>query len=866
MLLQVFGELYPSYMNAKYLKQSHSNQLSDLIERFILVLHDRPQSVLIVAGSFLGMSLLFVGLCIHSVNQQLEFMSDRLQTHRWALPSPVYAVGPELQRGLPVNQQWLVRHLERLNYQRVSEGILKNAQYSIGQDEISFRNRSGNAQAPASLVSVQFKGDRIVRLQNPETGKEISSYHLEPEEISHLFGSKWEKRTLVRLRDLPPHLPQAVLAIEDRRFFSHHGVDVFGILRAGWKNLRGSGRLQGASTITQQLIKNFYLTRERSLRRKVQEAAMAILLERRLEKKEILELYLNEIYLGQQGPVSIHGVEEASRLYFGKDVRLLSVPEAALLAGMIQAPQKYNPYLHPERAKARRDEVLLAMNKVGSITPQQMADYANAPVSVHSIDPEVNKAPYFVDYIGRQLLQTYSAEELHRANFHIYTTLDLEMQEAAEAALAKGLASIDRFRYRKTGKHAQGCLIAIEPASGSVRAFVGGREYSKSQYDRITQAFRQPGSTFKPIVYAAALQSPIQSQDRFFTPATLLSDQPWMIQETGSIWAPHNYDGSYHGIVTTRAALAQSMNIATVRLSQEVGLNRIASLSRTLGFENIKPYPSLALGAFEASPWQLAQAYTAFANGGKRARLMTVSEITDADGVTLHQNQIRRTPAISPQVAYLLVDMMKTVVTSGTAASVRRSGFSRPVAGKTGTTDDFRDAWFVGFTPDLMCLVWTGYDDNTPLRMNAAQAAVPIWTDFMKKATLTMPVRDFQRPSGIVSRLIDPYTGKLASDSCPDVVQELFLEGTEPLQRCSDYYHNMPQDALTGPQYRGNNTYQAAIQRQMDSNEEYAPSEYSETEYADESELKEQVKEPAQQFIYFAAPSKSHESNDDDAN
>ncbi|HEY4490473.1 MAG TPA: transglycosylase domain-containing protein, partial [Acidobacteriota bacterium] len=384
--------------------------------------------------------------------------------------------------------------------------------------------------------------------------------------------------------------------------------------------------MEGGSTITQQLAKNFYLSPERSLRRKISEAIMALMLEEKLSKKEILELYLNEIYLGQRGPIGIHGVGEASRFYFGKDVQHLSLPEGALLAGMIRAPNLYNPYRHPQEAKARRDTVLAAMRDLKMITRSECKQYAAVPLKLASPKIETNVAPYFADVTKAQLNEKYDNETLATNNLRIFTTLDLEMQEHAERILREGLDGIDGRSNRADGKKVQGSLIAIDPQTGYIRAFVGGGDYAKSQFNRISQASRQPGSVFKPVVYAAALERAFERsrQQKVFTTATVLKDEPWILQYADKTWEPKNYDGKYHGNVNLRTALTYSMNVATARLAAEVGFDEVAELGSRLGFHNVRAYPSIALGTFEASPWEVARAYAVFASGGLQRELQSI--------------------------------------------------------------------------------------------------------------------------------------------------------------------------------------------------------------------------------------------------
>ena len=743
--------------------------------------------------------LLFVALFIVSsagfylyrlYSNSAAIVDNHLKSQRWALPSTIYSDAPFLYQGMPMQSARLVEYLERLNYQNVSSGSVGVGEYHRGKkNEVVFRKHSlFDSEKEEPSIAVRFSEGVVERINNVASGEELPAYELEPVPISNLFGTEWEKRTLVKYNELPEHLIRAVLSIEDRRFFKHGGVDSKGVLRAIWNDLTNRKQLQGGSTITQQLVKNFYLTPERSIRRKVNEAVMAWIMERRLKKEEILELYLNEIYLGQRGSMSINGVGEASRLFFRKDVRHITVPESALLAGMIQAPAVYNPYKNPEDAKKRRNVVLRSMTETGALTKDEFEKYSKQPVVVHSFDSRINLAPYFGSIVKMQLLEKYNQEQIYTQNLRVFTTLDLEMQHAAEEAISAGLAQIDKIRFAKTKKKAEACLIAIEPQTGFIRALVGGRSYSQSQFDRVKQAKRQPGSVFKPVVYASAFEQSFARQaERVFTPASLIADEPWTLHFQNQVWQPKNYDGQYHGTVTLRNALAQSMNVATAKLAVEVGLEDISALAQRLGFGDVKPYPSLSLGAFEVSPWQVATAFTVFANGGVKTEIRALKKVSDSHGTTLERSKIEVKRVLHPQVAYLVTDMLTSVLTQGTGTAVKRSGFVRPAAGKTGTTDEYRDAWFVGYTPNLLCVVWTGYDDNTPIRMTGAQAALPIWVSFMKRATENLPAEEFSSPSGVSIRMIDPASGGLATEDCPISRPEVFIEGTEPTQACPQH-------------------------------------------------------------------------------
>ncbi len=721
-----------------------------------------------------------------------------LRSDPWSLPSTVYAEAPVLRVGMPAKTKSLVEYFRQLNYHKhAGNQSVIDGTYVISSTGVIFQKRQFFEKQPEHhAIRVEIKSDRIIRMIDLETSRPVDKYELEPVPIRNFFGKEIEKRRLVSYDEIPSTMIQAVVAIEDRRFFNHHGIDFQAIARAIWNNLGDNKTSQGGSTITQQFAKNTFLTRERSIQRKIREAILATLLESILSKEKILELYLNEIYLGQHGAIGIHGIGEASRFYFAKDAQHLSASEAALLAGMIQAPTALNPYHHREPAKKRRDTVLLAMKNLKFISSTQYEQLVRSPVVVRAMGSRMDAAPYFSDLVKNQLLEKYDQKTIYSRNLSIFTTLNLEMQEAAERALSNGLKKIDAARYLKTGKNVQGCLIAIEPQTGFIRALVGGRSYAQGQFNRVIQASRQPGSAFKPVVYAAALErsfSSVQSvrvnssAGQFFTPATLVRDEPWLLRYSNQRWEPKNYDGFYHGDVTLRTALAHSLNVPTARLASEVGWKNISNLAEDLGFTNVKPFPSLALGAFEASPWQMAAAYTVFANEGVKTNLNMIKIINDSKGKILQTNQIESTKVLHSQTAFLITDMLQSAMLYGTGASSQRSGFTRPAAGKTGTTDDFRDAWFAGYTPQLLCIVWVGYDDNTSIGMNGSQAALPIWLDFMKKAMARFSVQEFAVPEGIVLRRIDPTNGQLANDGCPVTINEIFISGTEPHEYCQEH-------------------------------------------------------------------------------
>jgi penicillin-binding protein 1B len=721
-------------------------------------------------------------------------VEQRLRGEKGSIPSRVYARPLVLHPGLVLDADALANTLNGLRYQERPDAPAEAGQFEPTPDGTVLFPRPV-PDGPAEAVQVVFATDktgvtRIREIRGKDPKKRYASVTLEPELITYLFTDEREKRRRIAYEDMPDLLVKAVLAIEDRRFFSHPGLDPIRLVRAAIRNARSESAIpQGASTITQQLCKNFFLTPERSYRRKAQEALLAFVLERRATKQEILELYLNEIYLGQSGSFSINGMGEAARTYFHKDVANLTLPECALLAGMIQSPNPYNPFRHEKRATERRNEVLRAMRDAGFIDEAQQKEALEAPLLVERASVDKTDAPYFVDIVRRQLAQRYDPTDLTTQNLEIHTSLDLHLQSLAQAALERGLDRVQEMIRKRTTEQVQGCLIALEPASGKVVALVGGRSYGASQYNRVVQARRQPGSTFKPFVYLAAFEAGFDDPSLPpITPATVVEDEPSVFFYEDKEYIPTNYEDTYHGMVTLRHALAMSMNVATVKVAEMVGYDRVAQIwSKKLGIgAPIQPYPAIALGSFEATPYEMATAYNVLANGGLKIEPVTITRVADDKDRVLEQHHAPVPErVVHAESAFLVTDMLRSVLNEGTAASARGLGFTADAAGKTGTTNDYRDAWFIGFTPDLLAVVWVGFDDNTPVGLSGTKAALPIWVDFMKAAISGLKSTPLPpAPEGIVYATIDKETGLLAGPRCPDRLDEAFVAGTEPREIC----------------------------------------------------------------------------------
>jgi penicillin-binding protein 1B len=617
--------------------------------------------------------------------------------------------------------------------------------------------------------------------------------------LSGLVTGSRERRRRVPLDAIPQRMQQAVLAIEDRRFYMHPGIDPISLVGAVVTNLTSERRV-GRSTVTQQLSRMFFLSEEfneelqsgtrgrtwSSYRRKALEIFMAGILETKATKDEILELYLNDVYLGNRGSFAFHGVAEAARIFFGKDVSNLSLSEAALIAGVIQNPYQHSPFVNSERSKERRNVVLNAMAEADFITRDAATRAQSDPITVvtRSVD---NEAPYFLDYLGEQLQEQFPGLTQRAGALDVYTTLDLNLQRDAQEAVRNGLARVDQTlsrRRRKPGP-AQAALVAVDPRTGDILALVGGRFYNQSQFNRALAARRQPGSTFKPFVYLAAFEEAADQGRADLTPATIVWDEPTTWTYDQQEWSPRNYDGEYDGQISLRRALALSRNIAAIKVAEQVGFDRVATLWKKTGVgrSDLRGYPSIALGVFELTPMEVATAYTLFVNGGVIKPLRGIARVQSGErsiipGVTDGPRVARE------QTTYLLTNMMRSVINEGTGAGARAAGFTLDAAGKSGTTNDLRDAWFVGFTPELLAVVWVGFDDNTPLGLSGTQAALPIWTEFMRRSLAGHENASFTAPDGVSFVEIDRDTGRLALPTCPRVASEAFLAGTEPLEIC----------------------------------------------------------------------------------
>lgn len=698
-------------------------------------------------------------------------------------PSRLYARAPVLEVDRPVALGRIVELLEGEGYRRVAAGELAPGSFGSAPNRLEVYLRAfPTPQGPAGRQRLEatLRGGRVAALSLD--GEAVQRAMLEPPLLASFHGPDLKERRPVALETLPDEAVLAVLAAEDIRFFEHHGLSAAAMLRAAWVNLRSFAVRQGGSTLTQQLVKNLYLTHERTLARKAREIALTLLIEARYDKERILQSYLNEIYWGRSGSYNLIGIGAAAHAYFGKEAADLDLAEAALLAGMIQAPADYSPFRHPERAQARRDAVLERLAELGWVSPEAATEAATRPLGAVATPVVVRRAPHFADQAAREARRRFGIRDLHDGGYTLFSTVDWSDQQRAEEALRWGLEALEAgWQKDHAGEGPlEGALVSVDPTSGAILAYVGGRDYRRSQFDRVSQARRQAGSAFKPVVYAAAFEAGKAS------PASYVEDAPLTVTLASGVWEPRNDDGEYRGWVTARTALEQSLNVATARVALQVGLPAVVELARGMGVSGrIDPVPSLALGAFELTPLELATVYATLAAGGVRPPVHGLAAVVDRDGRPLDGEALPpRQRVLSPQGAYLVTAVLQGVLDHGTGSTARAQGLTDPLAGKTGTTNGRRDSWFAGYSPERASLVWVGYDDNARTRLSGARAGLPIWARFAYAVRPPEGYRVFEQPPGVVTATIDPRTAELATSACPEAVTEVFLEGRAPAEVC----------------------------------------------------------------------------------
>ncbi len=742
-----------------------------------------------VVGLFVFVVLAFAILLFrYSILIDRRFESGSFQS-----VSEVYAAPRPLHINESLTPAELVAQLRRSGY--AENASAAQGRYVRRRDGIEITPGPGSDFLPEPVL-IAFARGHVARIVSLNDNRPHDEVLLEPELISNLIDKSRTKRRLVHFAEIPVVLQQAVTSTEDKRFFQHTGFDVRRIAKAAYVDLREGRKEQGASTLIMQLARNVFLDSDKSWNRKMREAFLTFLLEARFSKQQLFEYYANEVYLGQKGTFSIHGFGEAARDYFGKEVSQLTLPEAALLAGTIQRPSYFNPFRWPDRAIARRQIVLTLMRQNGYIDAAQFSAAAAAPLRLAPASSESRDAPYFLDLVNTELPAQIQDHDIHMAH-RIYTSLDLNLQREAANAVAFGMKLVDaqvrRAKRAPTADKAvpQVALIALDISTGAIKALIGGRDYNASQLNHVL-AKRQPGSVFKPFDYAAAM-TPVTGKPAV-TAATLIQDEPTTFTYQNQSYSPSNFRDQFHGTVTVRAALAESLNIPAVKVAELAGYDAVANLARGAGLDvPASATPAMALGAYETTPLDIAGAYTLFARQGIEIKPNWIARIRDRSGAVVFDIHPEEHKVLDPRVAYLITNLMEEVLRTGTGAGVRAQGFTLPAAGKTGTS---RDGWFAGFTSKLLCVVWVGYDDNRELNLEGAKSALPIWTEFMKRAhgyPEYSDAHEFVEPAGMVHASIDPQSGQLATELCPNVRSEVFIAGTTPTQPCP--LHQAPESA-----------------------------------------------------------------------
>jgi penicillin-binding protein 1B len=708
-------------------------------------------------------------------------ISELIEQRRAALTSSVFSAPMTLEPGDDIDQIHLLDRLRRLSYSPVPV-VAKPGEYAQTATRIViFRRpfRWGVSEIPGALFNIGVADGVIAEIKD-STGQKLAQALVEPQVIGRLMSEAPSERVETPLRDLKPFVVQGLLATEDRYFYYHPGFDPVRIVEAAWADLRARRLVQGASTITQQLARTF-LTRERSFTRKFREAAIALVLEIRLHKDEILERYINDVPMGDYRGIPIYGLPMAARYVFGKDLHEVTPAEAATLIGMINAPSLYDPRRHPEQSRKRRDTVLGVMRRAVLLDNEQYAAAMATPIKV-AADFPVRPAPYFVDYVAT-LVHRLPGFNGDLQGVTVYTTLDPELQEVAQSSVIGNLERLERAhrRLRHAGQRLQGSMVVIDARSGAIRAMVGGRDYSHTQFNRVTMAQRQPGSAFKPIVYLTALDPARNPIERAFTLASVLPDRPMSFGG----WMPADYERSYRGTVTAVEALADSLNVPTAYLGSLVGTSRMINTAHDMGIGEVLPNSlPIALGAGETTLLELTSAYQVFANAGSANPPYALEAVVDGQNHLVYQHTLASRRVVAPAVAYLVTGALREVMKFGTAASSKALGVDFPAAGKTGTTEDYHDAYFIGYTPRLVCGTWVGFDNPSTIGLTGAQAALPAWVNFMKDA-VPEASPDFALPDGIDMATIDPDTGGLATPACPRRVTLPFLSGTAPRHMCA---------------------------------------------------------------------------------
>ncbi|MEW5837761.1 MAG: penicillin-binding protein 1B [Pseudomonadota bacterium] len=727
-----------------------------------------------------------------------RMVQERFSGSLWALPAKVYARAMELYAGLPLSPVQMERELKRLGY-RATEAEPRAGEYrkTGGEWEVFARHAEHfDGEEPERLLRLRFEGERLAGLWDAER-RPVAVARLDPLVIGSFYPDKQEDRVMLRLQDAPPLLIHSLLAVEDQQFFAHHGVNPWAILRAMLVNI-GSGELtQGGSTITQQLAKNFFLSNERSYVRKLNELIIALLLEAHYSKEQILEAYLNEVWLGQEGSRAIHGFGLASEFYFARPLAELTPEQVATLVGMVKGASFYNPRKHPERTLERRNVVLGVMAEQGLLKPEQLDLWRARPLGVsEGGNAGQSMYPAFIHLVSQQLKKEYDEKALSTLGLKIYTTLDPEAQMQLEKAVAEQLPVLEKTR-KLPSDSLQAAAVMTEPVSGEILAMLGDRNPRFAGFNRAMDARRSIGSLIKPVIYLAALERPAQ-----FTLGSLIADEPLTINQAGSPpWSPQNYDHRFRGDVPLYKALANSLNLPAVRVGMDLGVQEVAATVERLGGRAPdKPTPSMLLGALDMAPLEVTQMMQTLAAGGFRTPLRAIRAVLDADGKPLARFVLTVRQDAQPQPVFLLTYAMQATVSEGTAAALGRALPGLRLAGKTGTTNDMRDSWFAGFSADRLMVVWVGRDDNQPTKLTGGSGALPIFTQVMRN--VPQQPRPAAAPQGIEWISTDLSTGMRANAACPGAVELPYIEGSAP-QEWSACGEVMPHDDVQMPAHPG---------------------------------------------------------------
>ena len=748
------------------------------------LLSSRLTVIPLLLGVFLLVTCL--GVFAYYYNYYGHLIDQKLAGGPFSNTSLLYAAPEMVSVGDDLSALELVSMLRRRGYNELRTNRLGWFNLRPNAVEIFPGSDSYFTREPAV---VKFAGGQVSQIISLQDNTERTAYNLEPELVSNLFDSSRLKRRIVHFVDIPKVLLDAVLSAEDKRFFEHSGFDPLRIVKTAFTDIRERRLAQGASTLTMQLARYFWLDTKKTWERKAAEVIITIQLERRLTKQQIFEYYCNQVDLGYHRSFQIHGFGEGARVFFGKDIRELTLPEAALMVGVMPGPSLYNPYRHPDRAIRRRNFVLARMLDDGHIGKEQYDRALAAPLELAETPAEAQDASYFVDVVSDQLQGRMGNLDFKDGSYRIYTTIDMNLQRAALEAVRIGMQEVDKQLEGRRRRHPdlpepQVALVALDAQTGEVKALVGGRNYGQSQLNRAL-AKRQPGSVFKPFVYAAALNTAFEEGARPITTVTQVLDEPTTFWFDNKPYEPTNFKDHFYGLVTVREAITKSLNIPTIKLAEMVGYDKVVDLARQAGMNlNIQPTPAVALGAYEVTPVEVAGAYTVFDNQGLYVKPSFIKRVVNSEGAAVYQNRAVTRPVLDPRVNYIMVDLLEGVLRNGTGAAVRSRGFLLPAAGKTGTS---HDGWFAGFTSKLICAVWVGFDDNRELDLEGAHSALPVWTEFMKRAHAYRQyrgVQDFTAPEGVVRVDVDPASGELATPSCPETSNEPFIAGTEPVRVC----------------------------------------------------------------------------------